>query len=102
MVLPTSSLPKLNDPEENVAIGAARFVRGKETLLPRASGVAVTVNDPVCVLAVQTTEAVPPESVRTDTRLLPLGKMQDAPEEGAAKSTRIPFSGVPAGDWSVT
>ena len=68
---------------------------------PRASGVAVTAYEPPWEFAVQIVEACPDVSVKVENVEPPPGKVHEAPVAGAAKSTRMPFSGVPAGEIRV-
>jgi len=49
----------------------------------------------------QTAVAWPLISVRAENVKVPLEKVQDGPLAGAAKSTRMPFSGVPAVEVTV-
>jgi hypothetical protein len=82
--------------------GGAELVSENVADFPRFNGVAVTAYVPVCELAVQTAVAWPLLSVSVEYVAAPPGNAQDGPLAGAAKSTRMPFSSVPAGDVTVT
>jgi hypothetical protein len=81
---------------------AERFVRENDTLLPEASGAAVTVYDPGAQSAVQTADAVPDLSVSTEIAVVPFEKTHVAPDGGAEKSTRTPGAGDPPEVFTVT
>src|SRR5688500_9176615 len=80
---------------------ASVFVRGNCTDALSPSGVAVTTYEPIAAFAVHETAALPSRSVRTECVVLPEANVQEDPLAGATKSTRIPFSGVPAGDLTM-